>query len=299
MPLLTALAVLSLPLDGATSVIVFGDSMSDTGNVRNATMGAQPNTDYYDGRFTNGPVWIEYFAARKGWPAADLRPSTAGGRNYAFGGAETGSGLSYLDTPNIGTQIGFFQDLNVPLTDEDLVVLWAGSNDLLFGDLSDPSALIGNMVGNMANNITTLMGEGAINFYVPNLPDLSTTPLGLSLADPGGLQALVWGYNMALEDALQALEGANPALSIERLDAFGILNSVVADPASEGFIDVTTPAYSGVSSGPPGQPVTGDPDTSLWWDTLHPTTRAHELLPEPSAALLMAIAALATLRRRR
>lgn len=294
-----SLAVLAPPLHGtATSVIIFGDSMSDTGNVQNAT-GTVPNADYFDGRYTNGPVWIEYEAARRGLPAADLLPWTEGGRNFAYGGAETGPGTSSLGTPNIGTQIGYFQSLSVTLNDNDLVVLWAGSNDLLFGDTSDPGALIGGMVGNMSGNITTLIGEGATNFYIPNLPDLSKTPLGLSLANPAGLQALVMGYNDALEGALASLESANPGVSFYLLDAFGILNGVIADPGSEGFINTTTPAYSGVSSGPPGQPLIDDPNTSIWWDAVHPTTRAQSFLPEPSVVSLAMIAALVVLRRRR
>ena len=295
---MAALAVFAQPLHGAaTSIIIFGDSMSDTGNVQNATTGDVPNADYFDGRYTNGPVWIEYEAARRGLPAADLQPWTEGGRNFAYGGAETGMGNSTLGTPNIGTQIGFFQSLSVTLTDNDLVVLWAGSNDLIIGDPSDPSALIGGMVNNMSGNISTLIGEGATNFYIPNLPDLSKSPLGLSLANPAGLQALVVGYNSALEGALAAIESANPGVSLYLLDVFGILNQAIADPGTYGFTNTTTPAYSGVSYGPPGQPLIGDPNTSVWWDGIHPTTKAHELIPEPSVVWLTMIAALVVLKR--
>ena len=55
------------------------------------TSGAEPASPYVDGEFSNGPVWVQDLAARLGLPA--LTPSLAGGTDYAFGGATTGSGL--------------------------------------------------------------------------------------------------------------------------------------------------------------------------------------------------------------
>src|SRR3954468_5021943 len=54
-------------------LVVFGDSLSDTGNA---------------GRFSNGPVWVEYLADRLG---LTLSPSQRGGSNFAVGGARLDS----------------------------------------------------------------------------------------------------------------------------------------------------------------------------------------------------------------
>src|ERR1700722_9994900 len=44
-------------------LIIFGDSYSDNGNVYQLTQEAIPNSlRYYQGRFSNGPAWAEYFA---------------------------------------------------------------------------------------------------------------------------------------------------------------------------------------------------------------------------------------------
>ena len=73
-------------------VIVFGDSLSDTGNVFDVFgIPAAPN---FQGRFSNGPVWVEGLAAGLGAPAP--MPSRNGGTNYAYGGAETGFGTFFL-----------------------------------------------------------------------------------------------------------------------------------------------------------------------------------------------------------
>jgi phospholipase/lecithinase/hemolysin len=42
---------------------VFGDSLSDVGNVFIATDGAKPASPYVDGQFSNGPVWVQDLAA--------------------------------------------------------------------------------------------------------------------------------------------------------------------------------------------------------------------------------------------
>ena len=51
-------------------MVVFGDSLSDTGNA---------------GRFSNGPVWVEQLAASLN---IALEPSLMGGTNFAIGGAK-------------------------------------------------------------------------------------------------------------------------------------------------------------------------------------------------------------------
>src|SRR5271165_1919958 len=95
-----------------TSIVVFGDSLSDTGNVAHLTEAKYgvripgPYADYTDGRFTDGDdtlpaaqkyfgVWIEQFAAML--PSKpNILDSLDGGTNYAYGFAFTGAGTSVL-----------------------------------------------------------------------------------------------------------------------------------------------------------------------------------------------------------
>src|SRR5689334_555410 len=59
-------------------IVIFGDSLSDTGNA---------------GRFTNGEVWVEQLARGLGLGVA---PARFGGFNYAVGGARTQGGVFSL-----------------------------------------------------------------------------------------------------------------------------------------------------------------------------------------------------------
>lgn len=72
---------------GYASAVVFGDSISDTGRVRDdiaAISGGAvtyPPEPYFDGRFTNGPNYIDRLQVEWGLtPEVDLY-------NYAYGGA--------------------------------------------------------------------------------------------------------------------------------------------------------------------------------------------------------------------
>ncbi len=66
------------------ALYVFGDSYCDVGNIFMATGGAEPAAPYYNGRFSNGPIWLDHVAGFLGVP---LKASLLGGTDYAFGGA--------------------------------------------------------------------------------------------------------------------------------------------------------------------------------------------------------------------
>src|SRR5262245_981433 len=103
-----------------TQIVSFGDSLSDVGNFYAATGGLSPPSPPYDaGRFSNGPIWIEYLAHNLGIAAPTT--SSSGGTDYAYGGAMSGAGTTSstflgvtATVPNIGTQINTFLASNTP-----------------------------------------------------------------------------------------------------------------------------------------------------------------------------------------
>src|SRR5262245_25018161 len=115
---------------GATAfsrIFVFGDSLSDTGNFSTMTRGYPP-APYYQGRFSNGKLWVEY--------AADaLRMTIQSGDNYAVAGATTGrynvnNGQGGLTFPGLLDQIDTFARQHPGTEASDaLFVVWAGAND--------------------------------------------------------------------------------------------------------------------------------------------------------------------------
>ena len=301
-----------------TEIVVFGDSLSDTGNVfaylisedpLSFPPGFPPSPLYDNGRFSNGPVWVETLADGLGLTA--LTSSLLGGTNYAWGGAETGYGLSFLGTPNIGEQIdAFFMGDNAP-SDKHLYVIWAGSNDFNNADIPpEPADLVQNMVQNISGHITAIANAALfgteLKFLVANLPPLGQTARAQWLGQydpsiPVALDLLSWQFNAALSVELDGLE-TNPGIKIFRLDIFSLTQQILTCPYVFGFTNVTdTARIPFISPGPPpnvtspGTDVVGNPDEYFFFDDIHPTRVWHtivgnlalsvvsELIPEPIA----------------
>ena len=160
------------------ALLVFGDSLSDNGNLFSATGGARPAAPYFDGRFSNGPVWVEPLMA-------DVTASGGFALNTAFGGAWAGTNADAV--PDLSLQIGSVA-ASVPgplFGGTVLASVWAGANDL-FGAIGGPdsSAAARSAAGSVADGIRALSALGVTDFVVLNLPDLGGTP-SYALFQPG------------------------------------------------------------------------------------------------------------------
>lgn len=293
---------------GYTALYVFGDSLSDTGNVY-ANTGAIPLAPYVGGRFSNGPVWVETLATNLGLAA---NPALLGGTNFAFGGAPTGAPYT-SSSPTLATQVsGLYLPAVGGVADPNaLYVVWGGGNDVrAIGQGSHPPSTIASSVSNVAAIITTLAGAGAQNFLVPNLPDIGLTPEAIAggPAAVAGASFLSTTFNAGLASALAGLE-AGLGINIIEVDVYAFLNNTIANAGAYGITNTTGRCFSGVTGvGGPGT-VCANPNEYIFWDGIHPTAAAHALLgefatatviPVPPAAILLvsAFAALGGLRRR-
>jgi phospholipase/lecithinase/hemolysin len=265
-------------------IVAFGDSLSDTGNLYAASGFTQPPAPYYNGHFSNGPIWVESLAGKLGVP--NPTPSALGGSNYAWASAESGAGVSAsYGVPNLLTQVGAFS-LKNKLTSKSLVTVWAGGNDFLNGQ-TNPNL----PADNIAAAITALAAVGGKNFVVPNLPMLDQVPFALSMppAQKAGLHSLTGAFNSRLKSDLTQLQ-STLGVTIYQIDTASLFNNIQSNPAHFGFTNVTNSALGdGVYSG----------NGYLFWDSIHPTSAGHSLIadaafaqatPEPSTFFLMATA---------
>jgi outer membrane lipase/esterase len=275
-----------------TGIFTFGDSLSDSGNTSLASGGAVPGAAYFNGHFSNGPVWVESLTAGLG--LTGTFPSLLGGRNFAFGGANTATGGL---VPTISQQVGGFLGSGGSFLPTDLVVVWGGANDFFSGQ-TNPAI----PAGNISSIISTLAGAGARNFLVPNLPDLGDTPDSIATGDPlviAGSSAFSIAFNAALLSGMNSLE-SSLGVTIYDLDVYNISKDIKNSPATYGFTNTTQAAL-----------LTGNAANAaqyVFWDGVHPTTRVHDIIaqralatvPEPTSAFLVLITgSLVALRRRR
>jgi phospholipase/lecithinase/hemolysin len=255
-----------------SQMLLFGDSLSDVGNVYRATWGFYPpSPPHYNGRFSNGPVWSEITAGRLGLPA--LEPSLAGGSGYAYGSAETGNGLSSFGMPNLGEQIAT-RLIEGPIGGDALVVVWGGANDFLQGGQDNPAV----PVANLARHVSDLAQAGGSVFLVPNLPPLGQTPAHHGTPSEATLDQLSTEFNALLAAELGGLE-RRLGVTIVQMDVFALFGELLARPSAYGLTNVTDPAYDGDNVAP-------DVDEHLFWDEVHPTATAHDLLAGVSDPLV-------------
>ncbi|GAB4373449.1 MAG: hypothetical protein Kow00121_16720 [Elainellaceae cyanobacterium] len=254
-----------------SQVIVFGDSLSDTGNIFNTTGGLfPPSPPYFNGRFSNGSVAVETLANRLG---LTLTPET----NFAIGGARTGrdnigdtNGIKFgglLDQiERFASTVGA-QGAN----SKALYFVWAGGDNFL-SPPADPASATSQAVEDIKTAVTTLANLGARNIVVVQNPNLGRTPLSLQAGQLDALTNLTLNFNQQLESALTPLE-RNSNLNIILSNLFSIGEEVVQNPSKFGFSNVVE---SYLRNFIPANP-SADPNQFFFWDQTHPTTRGHTL----------------------
>lgn len=299
-----------------TALYAFGDSLSDAGNIYVATGGAIPGSPYYQGRFSNGPNWIDTLSAAYG--LGPVTPSLANGNNFAFGDATTGNAVpgAVPGIPDINQQVGAFTArTGGSAPSSALYTVWIGGNDVanalaaIAGNtLTVPAAItaVQAAAGDAATAVATLANEGAKSFVVPLVPDLGQTPNVTDFPPLVPLaSALSEAFNAALVAAI-ATDTAGKTLDLHYLDAYALIDAAVASPGTFGLTNATQRCYIGSLLG--GGTVCATPDTYLFWDGDHPTTTVHTLvagyaqlaIPEPStiAALVTGVLGLVATRGR-
>jgi len=134
---------------GFDHLVVFGDSLSDTGNA---------------GRFSNGPVWVESLADRLG---LKLSPSQRGGSNFAVGGAR----LDPRSGPHsLRAQVDAFLKRPKP-SGRILVIVYGGGNDLLAAvGHPDGPTMMDAAVSSLRSIFVDLVAHGVTDILAPNLP---------------------------------------------------------------------------------------------------------------------------------
>lgn len=273
-------------------IYTFGDSLSDVGNIYNASIkltntAYPPSPPYYKGRFSNGPVWVEYLGQQlklTPTPYTTLPPgsSTApNGINYAFGGSSAGDNNVIFPTAPFPGVLGQVKLFALSLTQSKhsadpnaLYIVWGGANDYLFGKVSDPQVPLNNL----SIAVTLLAKAGAKKIVVPNLPDLGKLPATRNTQFSNQLTALTNSHNARLAQNLKALHQIFPSVKIVVLDVNTLFNTAIKYPGVFGFTNVTDACLTTI--------VCEKPNQYLFWDGYHPTTAAHKLLEDLAYVVL-------------
>ena len=310
---------------GYSALYVFGDSLSDRGNLAEVFDKPFPDPPSFHYSFTNGPVAVSLVASSFGLTADpslwlnnfndDNKLFPDGyvpGTNYAVGDATANNmalgGLGGINLPDqVQAYLGY---VNGAADSDALYTVFIGGNDVK--DASRPNgggaAAIADGVADELTAITNLVQAGAHNFLVINAPDVGAIPLFSQEHPDEAATATAYSqlFNSKLASGLAGLTGLN----LTTFDLFNYEKGILAHASRFGITNITDPCYiaaplstdTSLACGPNAENI----DQFAYWNDVHPTKQVHALLaagiekalagdpspspvPEPASWILMII----------
>jgi len=194
-----------------TSLIVFGDSLVDAGNIRSLGAGASPAQGYFEGRFTNGYDYTDLLSQRL-FGGVTLA-SRLGGTNFAYGGARASDTTPGTIVRDLNEQIAEYDAYRAGGNAVDrtgLYVLNFGGNDVFAaaapgtptGFASD-DAFLRNAADAYAKGVQDLNDRGARTILITGFPNATPGPqLDSSVLAEGYLTTALAALNLAGDTTL-------------------------------------------------------------------------------------------------
>jgi outer membrane lipase/esterase len=268
----------------------FGDSLTDAGQ--------------YGARFTTNPglTFPMYVSQQYG---ITMTPSFTGGTDYGQGGARVNSPSPLIppNAPNISIaqQVSTFLAKG-PLDPNALYQLQGGPNDILVlagqaanGQITPQQlqAGVAQAAVDLAAQAVRLQAAGARYLVVYNVPDVGLTPAAGAQNARATFTALAGLFNSTLNAGLAAA-----GLQVVQVNAFKLLQEVVADPAAYGFTNVTGVACTTASSLNCTPSTLVNPDAALTYsfaDPVHPTTGLAQIGAQAAISMIQAPAQMSLL----
>lgn len=266
-------------------IIVFGDSMSDNGNLYQRSVELSlifpispilpVSPPYYNGRFTNGQVWVELLSKK-------LNISEGSLINYAYAGARVQQ--DYMPIPSLDKQVNKYLNWNRSGDPYALYVVWIGSNDILRGYENGDDELLSSISSGIEYNIRRLINHGAKHILSPQLPDLSLVPDSYDRDQANGnneysqrLKILSEKYNKIHKELLAKLSSEYPGVNIMTFNVYQFLNDA-RDKAKEYGFNFTHERCNPNNYWEDELDTCVLPKEYVFWDGVHPTAKAHEIL---------------------
>ncbi|WP_419419823.1 SGNH/GDSL hydrolase family protein [Legionella sp. D16C41] len=223
------------------TMVVFGDSLSDNGNLYNYLWHYLPTSPpYYLGRFTDGPVWTEYL-----YTALFPETYTEGFQDYAVGGA--GAVLSYKEN----LPFTLTAELNNYLywhtygrKDTSLYTIWIGANNYI-NEPTNVEELTTGVVNAIGNVVERLIIKGGNKFVLVNLPDLARLPHAKNSSRQWLLTYLTEAHNRKLANQIEELKIKYPDVLFIYFDAYNFFNQSLDHAEDYGFTNTIEPCYLG------------------------------------------------------
>lgn len=250
------LLIISINLNAATEfkrLVVFGDSLSDTGTY------VEKYGPAGGGKFTTNPgkLWIEIIADKLHLPLQENRHEgfglplrIIGGFNYSQGGARVtlpnGNKKGYTSR-SLTTQLKYFTSKQKLFRADDLIFIVGGANDVLealnevvSGKIQPQEALVkvAQAAVDIINMAAAIKKFGGLHVVVINLPAVENTPRALGL--PAEAKTFIKQLGQTLNDVLA--EGSSAEKKYSLIDFYSFDLDFATHYQSLGFKNVSEPA---------------------------------------------------------
>ncbi|KAG9300210.1 hypothetical protein G9A89_002656 [Geosiphon pyriformis] len=253
-------------------LVVFGDSYSDNGNAYKLAGPDLLTDDYYQGRYSNGPVWPEYLAGFLGAKINDFAYAGASTDNEVIQGFLEVNGTK-VEVPGLKQQVEAYKDTLKFGTDlnKTLVATWPVGSDYQSTQLS---AVPEEVVERLTKIWVNLYEIGVRNILVPSLPDFSLLPV-IELVDkdlkPTAFEIYL-KHNEALKISIVSFTTKYPDAIIYTAD----FNKYQRNTTGlEQYADITNTKEACFKNVDKLAKPCSNPEDYFFWDREHITTKAH------------------------
>jgi phospholipase/lecithinase/hemolysin len=249
------------------TAVFFGDSRSDTGNMYKATNSQWPGPPYYNGRFSNGPNWVDYF-------------NVSNKINYAYAGATSDSSLAQgyvgpqnIQSPGVRQQISmYFNNTNTTTIDFQctLYVIWVGADNYFYNPtlVQNPATV----AVSLRDQVAELIAMGAQHILIFNEEPLELVPVVRAENITVYMHAVTIEQNSFLSNFLFALQSEYSGVSIQIFDAYSLISSIV----DQNLLDNADPCWIITNYVVVSQ--CNNPNSYLFIDNFHFTTGIHNMI---------------------
>ncbi|STX42363.1 lysophospholipase A [Legionella gratiana] len=248
---------------------------------------------YYEGRFSNGPVWIEHVIA-------SYFPENPSDHlfDYAFGGAGVSEEEGADDVLfTLRREVNkYLLEHNDKASGDSLFVVWIGANNYIALP-SEIEKTLHDVHTGIVHSLQRLVEKGAKHILVVNLPDLGRTPAAFELGAVGEMTFFAKEHNHLLNRSIDNLRHEYPDVEWLYYDLYQAFEEVIEHSQDYGFTNLTDTCVqfedniaqtsvlkmvAAVKSQAKEDVCTG----YLFFDLVHPTGLAHKILAEKARLML-------------
>ncbi|ASQ44759.1 lysophospholipase/glycerophospholipid:cholesterol acyltransferase PlaC [Legionella clemsonensis] len=221
-----------------------------------------------------------------------------------------------LIPPSLGLTVQAYLMMKSSLDEDAVYFVLTGANDylnvLFFEDNYNPAVMnsyIDNVIDGLGTGVRKLIQAGARHVVIMGLPNIGETPKFVHTTDKPVLTAAMQQHNERLQKRVEEWRTSYPEVDFLYIDLQQFLQKALADPQKYGFsnitdacIDVKFPMFRVFAQSPfarnyvlqyaqvlqyrdrnfgPNEKnyhICDAPERYLFWDEVHPTTRAHRYL---------------------